>query len=170
MTSFPRFYRAGAVIVVALALVACGGDDDSETSAGEDDGTTTTTEATDTTLGAAESEAAINEATTEFFRLTGQGDFESAVALMENGQDYIDELEHCADLVEGASVEMKTVEIDGDSAITTFAILLDGEEALAEAGGGATFVDGEWLVSENTFLSLYDAAKDSCTGPPPADA
>ncbi len=146
--------------------MACGGgdDDDSDSSADESEDTTTTT------LSETESETAINEATTEFFPLAGAGDFEAAVALMENGEDYLDELEHCADLVMGASVEMKTVEIDGDSAITTFAILLDGVEALPEAGGGASFVDGEWLVSENTFLSLYDAAKDSCTGPPPADA
>ena len=30
-------------------------------------------------------------------------------------------------------------------------------------------VDDEWLVSENTFLSLYDAAKEGCTGTPPPE-
>ena len=61
----------------------------------------------------------------------------------------------------------KTVEFtDDETATLTFDILLGGRRG---SGGGRRWrcgtVDGEWLVSENTFLSLYDAAKDSCTGP-----
>ena len=60
---------------------------------------------------------------------------------------------------------MQTVEFtDEETATATFAILEDGAVLLEESGGGAVKVDGEWLVSENTFLSLYDAAKDGCTG------
>ena len=160
-------------LAACLALGACGGDDDAasdtaDTEPAEDTTTTTTTEATTTTVDAAAAEAEIGEKTTEFFRLIGTGAFEEAVVLLENGSDYLEELEHCRDLVTGATVEMKTVEIDGDTAMTTYDILLNGEVALAGAGGTAVQADGEWLVGENTFLSLYDAAKDSCTGPAPA--
>jgi hypothetical protein len=162
-----------AALLACLALGACGDDDDaasspSDTEATEDDETTTTTEATTTTADAAAAEAEISEKTTEFFRLIGIGDHETAVALLENGPDYLDELAHCRDLVTGATVQMQTVEIDGDTATTTYDILLNGEVVLEGSGGTAVQADGEWLVGENTFLSLYDAAKDGCTGPPPA--
>ena len=69
------------------------------------------------------------------------------------------------------TVEMKTVEFTDEEqrrrrpspSSTDGAVLLD------ESRGGAVKVDGEWLVSENTFLSLYDAAKDGCTGTPPPE-
>lgn len=169
--------RSASLGILALALLgaACGGDDDSGGDAAPSETTvdeTTVEETTTTAAGppsAEESEAQINEATATFFDLLGSGDFEDAADIIENGADYVDEMAHCASLVSGASIEMKTVEIDGDTATTTYDILLNGEVALAGSGGSAVFVDGTWLVAENTFLSLYDAAKDSCDGPPPAD-
>jgi hypothetical protein len=164
---------AAAALVACLALGACG-DDDAESSSSDtepaaEEETTTTTEATTTTVDAAAAEAEISEKTTEFFRLVGTGAFEEAVVLLENGADYVDELEHCRDLVNGATVEMQTVAIDGETATTTYDILINGAVVLEGSGGSAVLQDdGSWLVGENTFLSLYDAAKDSCTGPPPA--
>jgi hypothetical protein len=35
---------------------------------------------------------------------------------------------------------------------------------LPDAGAAALQVDGEWVVASSTFQSLYDLAKDSCTG------
>lgn len=165
-------------VVAALALAACGGDDDdaaadepetTEAVAAEEE-TTTTTEATTTTMSAEEAEATISEKTTEFFRLIGEGDHESAVALLENGSEYLDELAHCEELVTGAAVEMQSVTVDGQTASTLFDILINGAVVLEGSGGTAVLTDGEWLVGENTFLSLYDAAKEGCTGPPPAEA
>lgn len=167
----------GVALVAALALAACGDDDDvaaDEPDATEEaeaeETTTTTTEATTTTMSAEEAETAISEKTTEFFSLIGAGDHESAVALLENGSDYLDELAHCEELVTGAAVEMQSVTIDGDTASTLFDISINGAVVLEGSGGTAVLTDGEWLVGENTFLSLYDAAKEGCTGPPPAEA
>lgn len=172
-------HRGVTIAVVAcLALAACGGDDDDDTAAADPAETTetteteqeetTTTEAPPTTMSAAEAEADISEKTVEFFRLIGTGDAEAAVVLLENGTDYLDELAHCEELVMGASVEMQSVTVDGDTASTLYDILINGAVVLEGSGGTAVLSDGEWLVGENTFLSLYDAAKDGCTGPPPA--
>ena len=35
------------------------------------------------------------------------------------------------------------------------------------SGERSEAIGGEWKLTENSFLSLYDAAKDSCTDPPP---
>ena len=168
-----------AAVVACLALAACGGDDDdtaaadpsetTEASEAEEE-TTTTTEAPPTTMSAEEAETTISDKTTEFFRLIGEGDHDAAVALLENGPDYLDELAHCEELVTGASVEMQSVTVDGETASTLYDILINGAVVLEGSGGTAVLTDGEWLVGENTFLSLYDAAKEGCTGPPPADA
>ncbi len=165
------------VLTVAIGLGACGGgDDDGEADAPTDevDDTATTAAADEptTTTAAVVDEAAdraiIEQMTTEFFRLLGTGNQEEAVPLLENGADYLDEMLHCADLTATAEVVMKDVQFtDPDHAITTYDILLNGAVVLADSGGSAVRVDGEWLVAENTFLSLYDAASDSCTGPPP---
>ena len=50
--------------------------------------------------------------------------------------------------------------------VTAFAFFLVGG-ALAGIIRAQLFNSDSGLVSENTFLSLYDAASDSCTGPPP---
>lgn len=158
-------------VVACVALGACGGDDDDEAGATDAPGTsetTSTTAATTTTMSPEEAESAISDKTVEFFRLVGTGDHESAVVLLENGSDYLDELAHCEELVTGVSVEMQTVDVTDDTASTTYDILIDGAVVLEGSGGTAVFADGEWLVGENTFLSLYDAAKEGCTGPPPA--
>ena len=160
----------GAALVAATLLAACGDDDggsDTTTTAEE---TTTTTEATTTTLDEAAEQEAAGAVITEFFALVGQGDFDAAARLFENGEQHKAKLVHCADLVSGVTVEMTSVELtDAETATALFAILKNGEVLLAESGGGAVKIDGEWLVSENTFLSLYDAAKDGCTGTPPPE-
>lgn len=161
-----RIVRALAVLCAAVALLgACGGDDDdSDAEGAETEETTTTAAEADPEA----EEAAVGDVLTEFFSLVGQGDFEAASALIENGEEAVPRLEHCADLVAGVTIEMTSVELDDEeNATALFAILKDGEVLLAESGGGAVKVDGEWVVSENTFLSLYDAAKEGCTGPPP---
>jgi hypothetical protein len=169
-----RIVRGLAVLCAAAALLgACGGDDgdasgsdaDTEEAEGSETEGTTTTEAE---VDAEAEEAAVSDVLTEFFSLVGQGDFEAASALIENGEAAVPRLVHCADLVSGVTIEMSSVElVDDETASALFAILKDGAVLLPESGGGAVKVDGEWLVSENTFLSLYDAAKEGCTGPPP---
>jgi hypothetical protein len=151
-----------ATLVAATLLSACGGGDSTA------DETTTTTEATTTTLDPAAEKDAVGALLTEFFALAGQGDLAGAAALIENGDAALPRLTHCEELVKGVTIEMTSVELtDAEHATAIFAILKDDAVLLAESGGGAVKIDGKWLVSENTFLSLYDAAKDSCTGPPP---
>lgn len=163
----------GALAAVSL-LGACGGDSDSagDTTTTTEAPSTTTTEPPSTTTtvdaAAAEEEEAVGAVLVEFFDLVGQGELAAAAALIDNGEDAEPRLVHCADLVSGVTIEMISVElVDEETATALFAILKDGEVLLEESGGGAVKVDGQWIVSENTFLSLYDAAKESCTGPPP---
>jgi hypothetical protein len=156
-------------LLATVALAACGGDD-----AASDDTTTTTTTVAETTTTTAfdevAEEAAVGAVLTEFFSLAGQGEFAAAAAMIENGDEAEPRLVHCAELVAGVTIEMKSVEFpDEETATALFAILKNGEVLLAESGGGAVKIDGEWLVSENTFLSLYDAAKEGCTGTPPPE-
>lgn len=161
----------GAALVAATLLAACGGDDDggSDTTTTAEE-TTTTTEPTTTTLDEEAEKEAVGAVITEFFALVGQGDFDAAALLFENGEEHKAKLVHCADLVSGVTVEMTSVELmDAETASALFAILKNGEVLLAESGGGAVKIDGGWLVSENTFLSLYDAAKEGCTGTPPPE-
>jgi nitrogenase subunit NifH len=153
-----------ATLVTVTLLSACGGGDDPKA-----DETTTTTEATTTTtLDPAAEQDEVGALVTTFFRLAGEGDLEGAAAMIENGEAALPRLIHCADLVKGVTVEVKSVELtDAEHATVLYDILKDGAVLLAGSGGGAVKVDSGWLVSENTFLSLYDAAKDSCTGTPP---
>jgi len=159
--------RVAVALVAITLLAACGSDDDDAAEA------TTTTVADTTTTTAfdeAAEEAKVSEVLTEFFRLAGVGDFPGAAALIENGEIAEPRLAHCADLVKGVTIEMSSVEFtDDETATALFSILKDGEVLLEESGGGAVNLDGTWLVSENTFLSLYDAAKEGCTGTPPPE-
>jgi hypothetical protein len=164
--------RSLAVLLAVGLLAACGGDgDDGDGDTSGGDTTTTEAEATTTTAAEVDEEAektAIEEVTTQFFQLLGTGQRDAAVPLLENGETYVEEMIHCADLVMGATVNMKTVELtDPEHAATTYDILLNGEVVLEGSGGAAVKIDGEWKVAETTFLSLYDAASASCTGPPP---
>ncbi|MDZ7675095.1 MAG: hypothetical protein U5K30_08520 [Acidimicrobiales bacterium] len=178
MSIHPSLRGLLAIFAILALLGACSDDDvnagdgaatetDGDTD-GTGDDTPTTTEAERPSP--EESEAQITDNTTRFFELLGAGDQEAAAPLMENGEDYIAEMLHCQDLTSGASIAMKEVTIDGETATMLYDILLNGEVALEDSGGSAVFVDGEWLVAANTFLSLYDAAKDGCTGPPPEEA
>lgn len=171
----------GLIAALALFLGACGGDDD--TSAAEEEtttteaeettttteATTTTTEATTTTVDAAAQEEAVGLVAVNFFDRLGAEDIEGAAAFLENGEANIPKIRHCANLLPGASINVLTIEfIDESSATITYELLLNGEVVLPESGGAAVEVDGEWLFAENSWLSLYDAAKDSCSGPAPA--
>ena len=167
-----RSFRAVRLLIAGLAVVslaaACGGDDEDVTA--DEEETTTTTEATTTTTidEAAESEAA-SKVAVDFFAAFGQADFDTTVALIENGEAHRAEFLHCENLTEAFSgIEMKEVVLEGDRATLTYDILgPDGAPLVEGSQGAAIKVDGEWLVAETTFLSLYDAAKDGCTGPPP---
>lgn len=169
--SSKKIVRGLAVLCTAAALLgACGGSDDDsdddDAAGAEAEAEETTT--TETEVDVEDEEAAVSAVLTEFFSLVGQGDFDGASALIENPESAQPRLVHCADLVAGVTIEMTSVElVDDETASATFAINKDGAVLLEESGGGAVKVDGEWLVSENTFLSLYDAAKDGCTGTPP---
>ena len=160
--------RLAATLVAVTLLSACGGDGDDTSDSTQPD-ETTTTEATTTTADAAAEEEAVSAVLTEFFALAGQGDLEGASALNENPDYALPRLLHCEALVKGVTIEMISVElVDAETASALFKILgPDGGVLLAESGGGAVKVDGEWLVSDNTFRSLYDAASAGCAGPPP---
>ena len=174
-----RPIRAARLFVAGLAVVsfaaACGGDDGEEASDDTTEQTsaddTTTSEATTTTsIDEAAEEEAAGKVITDFFAAFGKAEFDTTVALMENGEDYRARFEHCENLTSAFSgVALKEVVVDGETATLTYDILgPDGTTPLIEGSqGSAVKVDGEWLVAENTFLSLYDAAKDGCTGPPP---
>jgi hypothetical protein len=150
-------------LMLVATLTACGGDGDDDDSS---DTTSTSEESPDTTLSEEDEQAAVEAAVTEYFSVLGQGDVDAAVVLLEDGEEWRDEMVACSTLTTGVSAEVNTVELTDDSnATATIAILgADGAVLLPEAGAGAIKVDGEWLVSAGTFESLYDLAKDSCTG------
>ena len=148
-------------VALAATLVACGGDDDDGDSAD-----TTTTESTTTTLSEEDNKAAITAVVEEYFSVLGEGDVDGAVLLLEDGEEWRDEMVACSTLTTGVSAAVKSVELtDATSADATIDILgADGNVLLPDAGAAAVLVDGEWLVASSTFESLYDLAKDSCTG------
>jgi hypothetical protein len=145
-------------LVLVATLTACGGDDD--------DSSDTTEQSTTTTLSEEENQAAIESAVTEYFSVLGQGDVDAAVLLLEDGEEWRDEMVACSTLTDGVAADVKSVELTDDSNATATIDILgaDGAVLLPEAGAGAVLVDGVWLVSSGTFESLYDLAKDSCTG------
>jgi hypothetical protein len=147
-------------LVLIAPLTACGGDDDDSSD------TTTTEEATTTTLSEEENKAAVEAVVTDYFSVLGEGDVDAAVLLLEDGEEWRDEMVACSTLTTGVSAEVKSVELTDDSNATATINILgsDGNVLLPDAGAGAVLVDGEWLVSAGTFESLYDLAKDSCTG------
>jgi hypothetical protein len=149
-------------LVLATALTACGGDDGDD---GEDS-TDTTEEATTTTLSEEEEKAAVEAVVKEYFSVLGQGDVDQAVLLLEDGESWRDEMVACSTLTGGVTADVQTVELtDGSNATASIAIVgPDGNVLLPEAGAAAIKGDDGWLVASSTFESLYDLAKDSCTG------
>lgn len=149
-------------LALVAVLTACGGDDDGDSS----DTSDTTEEETTTSVSEEDEKAAVDTAVSEYFRVLGEGDVDAAVLLLEDGEDWRDEMVACSTLTTGVSAEVKSVELtDASNAEATIDILgADGTVLLPDAGAGAVKVDGEWLVSSGTFQSLYDLAKDSCTG------
>jgi hypothetical protein len=141
---------AASLAVVALALAACGGDDDDAAE------TTTTTEATTTTI--------------DIAAFAAQDDA-LAAWLMENGDVHQPKLVHCANLATAfTGIELKTVELESaERALLTYDILGPDGPLVEGSQGAALKIDGEWKIAETAFLSLYDAAKDGCTGPVPPE-
>ena len=166
-------FRVARLLIAGLAVLSlaagCGGDDGEE-AADDTEETTSTTEATTTTTidEAAEAEAA-SKVAVDFFAAFGKADFDTTVALIENGEAHRAQFLHCENLTSAFSgIEMKDVVVEGDKASLTYDILgPDGAPLVEGSQGAAIKVDGTWLVAETTFLSLYDAAKDGCTGPAP---
>jgi hypothetical protein len=77
--------------------------------------------------------------------------------LLENGQQFVVQLETMS-----ASAVGKTVSVDISSISTTsastaevrFSILVGGEPAVSEQTGKAVLQDGEWKVAAETFLAV----------------
>ena len=163
--------RTARIAIAALALTllaaACGGDDDDDAA-----DTTTTTEETTTTVDAAAEEAAAGQVAVDFFAAFHEQDTAKTETLLENGPSHSAEILHCANLATAfTGIELKAVGVDGDTATLTYDIVgPDGNPLVEGSQGTALKVDGEWILAETTFLSLYDAAKDGCTGPPPPGA
>ncbi len=76
---------------------------------------------------------------TEYFSVLGEGDVDAAVLLLEDGEEWRDEMVACSTLTDGVTADVKTVELTDDSnATATIAILgPDGAVLLPEAGAGA---------------------------------
>ena len=158
-----------AIALVVVSLAACGGGDDDDDAA-ED--TTTTTEATTTTIDSAAEEEAAGQVAVDFFAAFAAQDATAAAALMENGEAHKAKIEHCANLSTAfTGIELQTVVLDdAESATLTYDILGPDGAPLVEGSQGKAFkVEGEWIFAETAFLSLYDAAKDGCTGPVPPE-
>jgi hypothetical protein len=148
-------------LALTLALAACGGDDDG-------DSADTTAEDTTTTLSEEDEKAAVEKVTTDFFAALTGGDTDTGASLLENGEENKPKLAHCAKDFPGITITMKSVTLDSETeASSVFDISIDGEVVLPDAACTAVKVDGEWLIGEETYLSLYDLAKDTCTGPAP---
>jgi hypothetical protein len=145
-------------LALALTVAACGGGDDDAAPAD-------TSAETTTTLSEADTQAAVETVVTDYFRALGEGDIDAAVLLLEDGEEWRDEMEACSTLTAGVSASVKTVEVAEDGTVTATIDILGAEgNVLIEAQAGASQVDGEWVVSRDTFQSLYDLARDSCTG------
>lgn len=164
---------APSLVIVALtALVACGGGDDSDESADTTTAPTTTEAPTTTTIDTAAEEAAAGQVAIDFFAAFAAKDADGAAALMENGETHKPKIAHCANLADAfTGIEMKTIVLDdAEKATLTYDILGPDGTPLVEGSQGASLkIDGEWKIAETTFLSLYDAAKDGCTGPVPPE-
>ena len=81
---------------------------------------------------------------TEYFSVLGEGDVGAAVLLLEDGEEWRDEMVACSTLTGGVSTDVKTVELTDDSNATATIDILgaDGAVLLPEAGAGAIKVDG----------------------------
>lgn len=158
------------VLVGALAAFAVGCGDDGDDAAADEE-TTTTEEETTTTMDPAAEEEAVTTVVTDFFAAYGRSEFDTVASLLENGESHRAEFVHCENVSQGVSAEVTSVDFaDESTADVMYTLLINDTPVLEGAGGQAVKTDGEWKVAESTYLSLYDAAKDGCTGPPPPDA
>jgi ABC-type oligopeptide transport system substrate-binding subunit len=154
----PRKLIGVAAATTALLLAACGNDDDDSQ---PDDATVTTAPADDPDTTAPEEvdeEAITAEVTTNieaFFDALAENRYDDAAALLENGEDHIDDFEGFAELAVGVSAETKDVEVlDATTAIYTIDILIAGAVALPDSSGEAVLIDGRWVMSEGSWNAL----------------
>lgn len=158
--------------VLAAFAVGCGGDDgdDGDDEASDEETATTEEETTTTTADLAAEEEAVTTLVTDFFAAVGRSEFDTAASLLENGESHRARFRHCDNVSQGVSVEVTSVEFaDESTADVLYTLLINDVPVLEDSGGRAVKLDGEWKIAESTYLSLYDAAKDACTGPPPPD-
>src|SRR5688500_11215907 len=96
--------------VLALGAAACGGDDggDEEAADSTEESTTTTEATTTTTVDPEEEKAELSKLATDFFAAFSKADFDTTVALMENGESHRAKFVHCENLTSAFSgIEMK---------------------------------------------------------------
>jgi hypothetical protein len=153
----PRTLVGIVAAIAALLLAACGNDDAPQ----PDDATGTTAAAEDpdaTEPEDVDEDAISAEVTTNieaFFDALAEGRYDDAAALLENGEDHIDEFEGFAELAVGVSAETKEVEVlDATTAIYTIDILIAGTVALPDSSGEAVLIDGRWVMSEGSWNAL----------------
>lgn len=135
-----------------------GGTDDGGTDDGEGDGgtpddpeaaeaeITTNIEGLFNSLGeaaVAEDEAAKQEAR------------DRTVSLIENGEQFREQVVSFEPLAEGLTAEVKSVEFTGSAtADITYDLLIGGSPQLPDAQGKAVLVDGTWKLSQETWEAL----------------
>ena len=145
------------LLSVTLLFAACGDDDadDAATTTTAIEETTTTTEAEPAALDPAEVTAAVSATIDGFFAALGEGRYDDAATLLENGEDHTAEFEGFATLAVGVTSEVKDVEIlDDTTALYTTDISINGTVALADSSGEAVLIDGDWLMSEDSWNAL----------------
>jgi hypothetical protein len=149
----------GVVSALWLFAAGCGGGDETTTTAAPVE-TTVPVETTAAPMGDPTEE--VTFAIETLFGAMGEADFDTAAIYIENGSDYIAELQGFADLAVGVSTEVTSVELlDDTTAIYVMDISIGGEVALPDSSGEAVYVDGGWVMSESSWNALAALA------PPP---
>ena len=139
--------RFAAAAVVLLVLGACGGG------GGDDEPAAAPT----TVFDRASAMADIKEMWTTQFN--GAQTVDGAVGLIENGPTYRDAIQQQEEsgATNALSVAVKDVQLTNNTLATvTYDIVINGNVALANTKGNATFVDGKWKVSEQHFCVLLN--------------
>jgi flagellar basal body-associated protein FliL len=149
------------VLVAALAMLgaACGGSPTSTTG-----GPTTSATLPPLPTPAGADTIAVNYV--QFF--DGTRPVADKIGLLENGQQYAEELEAQAASPSGktASITISSVTItSATTAEVKFSILVSGEPAFPDQTGKAILQDGVWKVGAETFLALLALQQGSTTQP-----
>lgn len=153
-----------AVLVAAgvLALAGCGG------SSGGSNTTGPSPSQTSSPVSAAQASAQAKAAFEQFF--AHGTSLDQRVKLLQNGEQFRSTLkaQQTNALAQSASVKVKDVTVQGDTATVTYDILLNGQPALSGQKGTLVQKDGQWQVSVQTFCNLLQqegGAPASCPAP-----